>query len=391
MSKKNNPSLPEHIEKQRTRVTIRNQAPKHTETHEYHSLYKHLKYDNSFDIEEFKKNFKINIIQNNPDHLIFDMVGVDPPIANALRRILIAEVPTMAIEDVYIKNNTSIIQDEVLAHRIGLIPIKADPLQFNFRPADFKYGSDDNDGVDDTNTIIFNIDVVCKKMDSVQIPSGSLLGGVKPDQENLPTSRPVLDSDPEKVKYQHAVVYSKDLVWIPQGDQEEKFANNPIKPVEDEIILAKLRPGQEISATCVACKGTGKQHAKWSPVCTASYRLLPEIVIEEDFVGSEAKSLVSSCPMKVFDIEDFDGGKRARVANARNCTMCRECIRDPAWEKKIKLHRVKNHFIFSIESTGVMPAQTIFEEALNVFADKLELLLSELVPQKNDADEMTDA
>ncbi len=39
----------------------------------------------------------------------FDLIGTDPAIANALRRILIAEVPTMAIEHVFFVNNTSII------------------------------------------------------------------------------------------------------------------------------------------------------------------------------------------------------------------------------------------------------------------------------------------
>jgi hypothetical protein len=43
------------------------------------------------------------------------------------------QVATMAIEKVYVMNNTSIIQDEVLAHRLGLIPIKADPLLFDFK------------------------------------------------------------------------------------------------------------------------------------------------------------------------------------------------------------------------------------------------------------------
>lgn len=60
----------------------------------------------------------------------FDLKGVDAPIANALRRIMIAEVPTMAIHKVYIYQNTSIIADEVLAHRLGLIPILADPRLF---------------------------------------------------------------------------------------------------------------------------------------------------------------------------------------------------------------------------------------------------------------------
>jgi DNA-directed RNA polymerases I and III subunit RPAC1 len=63
----------------------------------------------------------------------FDLVGVDASIANAFRRILIAEVPTMAIETVYVFQNTSVIQDEVLSHRLGLIPIKADPAKFGWQ------------------------------------------------------------------------------------------------------------------------------------------------------------------------------------------------------------------------------------------------------------------
>ena len=43
------------------------------------------------------------------------------------------QVPTMAIDKVFVYNNTSLIQDEVLAHRLGLIPIKADPRMFEYR------------------------------------------------------------------------------------------------------------------------------------------------------------------------------------------------------------------------------------------------------------------
>jgi DNA-directed RNA polymerase I and III subunit RPAC1 len=64
------------------------------------------------------------------EEIVFDLIGIDASIANAFRRILLAEVPTMAIEHVYIWNNSSIIQDEVLAHRLGLIPLKVDPRAF---------------------------------------------------------------------------------------------------------------------------------------------------------------------------------------------------------------------------------------------------------------------
>ena len=61
------------------------------------------------------------------------MIGIDSSIANSFRRILLSEVPTMAIEKVHVYNNTSVIQDEVLAHRLGLIPLKANPKLFKFK------------------------------------------------------------------------------------------------------------------------------------------------------------------------------------------------------------------------------------------------------------------
>jgi len=70
----------------------------------------------------------------NEEEIVFDLIGAEPPLANALRRILISEIPTMAIERVNMWQNTSIIPDENLAHRVGLIPIKADPRLFEMHP-----------------------------------------------------------------------------------------------------------------------------------------------------------------------------------------------------------------------------------------------------------------
>jgi DNA-directed RNA polymerases I and III subunit RPAC1 len=75
----------------------------------------------------------VEIQHSNEFEMEFDLVRIDASIANAFRRILIAEVPTMAIETVFVFNNTSVIQDEVLAHRLGLIPIEADPERFGWQ------------------------------------------------------------------------------------------------------------------------------------------------------------------------------------------------------------------------------------------------------------------
>ncbi len=64
---------------------------------------------NAWDFRDWVESFRIKLQQKDDLDMKFDMVGIDPAIANALRRILIAEVPTMAIEHVFYINNTSII------------------------------------------------------------------------------------------------------------------------------------------------------------------------------------------------------------------------------------------------------------------------------------------
>ena len=66
----------------------------------------------------------------SPSMLQFDLVHVPASIANALRRLIIADVPTMAIEKVFFSDNSGVMVDEILAHRVGLIPIHCDPRLF---------------------------------------------------------------------------------------------------------------------------------------------------------------------------------------------------------------------------------------------------------------------
>lgn len=280
----------------------------------------------------FSKNMSIEIKELTEEHIVFDLVGVDASIANALRRILIAEVPTVAIETVYMHTNTSIIQDEVLSHRVGLIPIKVDPSKLQ----DYMTG-DEDEGPTDLNTIVFKLDVECKE------PEGYV---------------PV-DGKPYTL-----TVYSKDLEWQPQGNQEEMFPEG-VSVVHPDIVIALLRPGQSIEFEAHCRRGIGKDHAKFSPVATAFYRLLPDVQFHNPVKNELAAELKALCPMNVFDIEDM--GKKGTVAvtaRPRDCTMCRECIRTGGWENgdRVKLLRVANHFIFTVESTGCLPPEELVRQ-----------------------------
>ena len=102
--------LAPHLEQQRTRVSIGHSSPAHTSTVEYSGAYVANDLDNSFSIERFKRDFRVEVQSMGEDEMVFDLIGIDAAIANAFRRILLSEVPTMAIEKVYVLNNTSMIQ-----------------------------------------------------------------------------------------------------------------------------------------------------------------------------------------------------------------------------------------------------------------------------------------
>ena len=322
----------------RTRVHIRPDAPSYTATFDSANGMGAAGVDRAFSLDAFKESFKVDVKEKSDERLVFHMSGVDAPIANALRRILIAEVPTMAIETVNIYNNTSILQDEVLAHRLGLLPIKADPRLFEYKEVDSRdqavqQGSgavEDGEGEDESNTLVFHLKARC----TVDLTADQSL----PIEERL----------------HNGSVYASQLEWKPQGDQAARFGEgNEPRVVQPNILLARLRPGQELDLELKCEKGLGKDHAKWSPVCTASYRLLPDVkIVGKPIMDDEIEQAQIICGPDVFDIVDRPGGHREAVlARPHLCSMARNGFTEE-WAKRIHIFRVKDHFIFSIESVG---------------------------------------
>ena len=88
-------------------------------------------------VSAWRSQFQLRVISESADgnDFEFELIGIDAAIANALRRILLAEVPSMAVEDVYIQQNSSIVQDEILALRLGLTPLNLDSRLFQFQGA----------------------------------------------------------------------------------------------------------------------------------------------------------------------------------------------------------------------------------------------------------------
>jgi DNA-directed RNA polymerases I and III subunit RPAC1 len=289
-------------------------------------------------------------------------------VANAFRRIMIAEIPTLAIETVFVANNTSIIQDEVLAQRLGLVPLKGSKqglleyLKWYQPPAEGEPPTPM-----DYNTILLELKIACTRNEAAA--KG--------------------ETDPLKA-YHNAHVYAKDIVFKPLGQQSQYFAGeDEIRPTNPDILIAKLRPGQEIDLEMHAIKGVGSDHAKYSPVATASYRLMPTITILKPILGKDAEKFARCFPRGVIELETVtkkdaakkgsgyeghEGEKKAVVRDPMKDTVSRECLRHEEFEGKVKLGRIRDHFIFSVESVGQWNSDELFLESVRILKGKCEVL-----------------
>lgn len=254
-------------------------------------------------IDTFLDNLQFNIISRTENTLEFDLINCHPSIANTLRRILISKVPTMAISDVSVYENTTVFPDEYIAHRLGLIPLDVNPEHFEFFTNEEAYN----------NVLHFKLNKINTEKEVINITSN-------------------------------------DIEFVPIEGQE----HFPVKFKED-VIICKISPGKQLEMTFKAKKGTGEQHAKWSPMSLCSYRVMPRIILEKDFTGEEAKELQKCFSAGVIEI--ING--KAVVVNPRVDSMSREALRHDMFKDSIKILRESGWFCFTIETILMDPVETL--------------------------------
>ncbi|KAI9760074.1 MAG: hypothetical protein M4579_001907 [Chaenotheca gracillima] len=331
--------------------------------------------NHAWSLQKFRDTFRVEFHDiPDPLNICFSLIGLDASIANAFRRILLAEVPTLAIEFVFIHNNTSIVQDEVLAQRLGLVPLKGNKAGLDWLRWFKKPTEDEPEGTvpSDYNTVVLKLKVQCTK------------------NENAKKG----ENDPTKL-YNNAHVYASSLEYEVSGRQDEFFSkpDDMIAPTNPDILLAKLRPGQELDLEMHCIKGIGADHAKFSPVATASYRLLPTIDITQPILGKDAEKFARCFPRGVIGLEKVTakeaavkgsayegraGDSKAVVKNTFRDTVSRECLRHTEFKDKVKLGRIRDHFIYSVESTGQFDSEVLFLESVKILKAKCERLKRDL-------------
>jgi DNA-directed RNA polymerase II subunit RPB3 len=168
----------------------------------------------------------VEVLHLAEDRITFMLSNVDCSIANALRRVMIAEVPTLAIDLVEVKENTSVLHDEYIAHRLGLVPLRSETA------SQFNYSRDCTcAGTCPRCSVKFTLDVKCEEA----------------HRRNI-TSKDLVSEHP-------------DVVPVDADGSTDELGG---------IVLVKMGKGQELRIEAIARKGIGKEHAKFNPVGTVA-------------------------------------------------------------------------------------------------------------------------
>jgi DNA-directed RNA polymerase II subunit RPB3 len=241
---------------------------------------------------------RLEILEVNNERIKFVLSKCHVSIANTLRRVMLSEVPTLAIHMVRVYENTSSLSDEFVSHRLGLIPL------VSAREEDYVNTWECNCQPNQQCArckVYFEINVRNTGQEILEVTSKDIRvigGGVSehPDEE---------DVVPVKM-------------FSPLGEHREVG-----------IPIVKLSRNQHLHVQMEAEKGIGKMHAKWSPVSVASFQYEPVITVREErskiLPENVRRAFVECCPTKVFDIDAKTNA--IRVANPMNCTFCGECER----------------------------------------------------------------
>ena len=198
--------------------------------------------------EEFRVNKMVEIevikADKKNNRLTLLIRKSNAPFVNAVRRAIVESVPTMAIEDVEIRKNSSVLYDEVIAHRLGLLPLTTDLESYN-------------------------LPLKCK-CNGEGCASCQVKLTLEAEGPGIITASEIKSKDPK------------------------------VKPVFPETPIVKLLKGQKVEVEATAMLGTGKVHAKWNPA-HVWYKHKPILKI-----GSvkEPQKVVDACPPGVFEIKN---------------------------------------------------------------------------------------
>merc|ERR1711939_28600 len=259
---------------------------------------------------------RVKITKSEKENVHFVLDGVELAVANALRRTMIGSVETLAIDSVQIFDNSSVLADEMVAHRLGLIPLVSDDLGRHV-PNDRRDCPECDDHCDKCS-VVLRLVAECK--------------------------------EPRKTME----VYSRDMyVDQPASGSSPEFG----RPVDGEILIAKLRFGQKIDVRCIARKGKAIEHAKWSPVSAVGFEYDPHNKLRHTDLWYE----VGTDPKQEWPVSSNG-----------------QYEREPEQDEPFDFNARPSRFYFDVESVGSLKPDDIVRQGIESLVVSLNNIATEL-------------
>jgi len=187
---------------------------------------------------------KVQILEKYDTEIKFLIEDSNPQFANTLRRIMMSEIPILAIEYVDFSVNASVLYNEIIAHRLGLIPLVFNPKDFHFK--------EEHEGKKTCS--------MCEVIFAIN-------------------------------KKGPAMIYSKDM----------KSSNPEVKPLYDNIPIVELFDDQRLKLEASASLGLGLKHARHQ-AANAFYRFYPSVKANGKI--NNIDEVIKSCPKNALKFEN---------------------------------------------------------------------------------------
>jgi DNA-directed RNA polymerase subunit D len=251
---------------------------------------------------------KIDIKELKPKKAVIKIEDIKPYFINSIRRIMLSDLPKLAIEDVVIYDNTSALFDEIISHRLGLVPI----------PTDF-------------NLLTYKDKCVCK-------------GKGCPNC----TVRYTLSKEGK------GIVFSGDL-----QPAEKSWAIT-----EDKIPIVELFNDQRLILEVEAVLGKGRDHAKWQGIIAPSYKMDSKIELDSSKI-KEAKEFIEKLPKDLVEIK----GNKIELKDISKLSILESYIEKEKIDF-ITIKKDPTNIIFSFETDGSFTAKDAIIESAKILENK---------------------
>jgi DNA-directed RNA polymerase subunit D len=270
----------------------------------------------------------IEVMELDDRRIVVGLRGYSVAFANAIRRLALSDVPTMAVDFVYFYDNNTGIHDEIIAHRLGLVVLRSDEALKRYKPPEECREAHESDRECYVEFIL---------------------------EDEVP-------EDADSGRYVKA--------------SQLKSSDPLVEPVYPETLILYLAPGQRIHAVAYARLGRGSEHGKWSPATVSVLRYTPVIHYNSSAASRECLECLEAYP-EVRRLLEEGGRGSVEMPGLRRTGGLLYCAEE-ACRGALEVEYSKEKLILEVESTGALRPERIVFEAARRLEERARSLLEAL-------------